>query len=132
MVTGIEHVGIAAKDTVALTEWYKRMFGVEVVYDNKKTPPTYFVKFSSGDMIEIYPGDECGGAHEKGNKTGGIRHIALGLSFDDFDAVADAVLKEGAPIVTPVSKTDAGVATLFFRDPEGNILHLIARKKPLF
>ena len=36
MVTGIEHLGVCAKDSTALKDWYVKTFGTKVVYDNMK------------------------------------------------------------------------------------------------
>ena len=58
-----------------------------------------------------------------------IRHIAL--STDDIDAAAEAVRKSGVEILKDVAVSDKGIGTMFFRDPEGNILHFISRPKPL-
>ena len=35
----LEHVGISAKDTKSLKDWYVKHFDLEVVYDNKKEKP---------------------------------------------------------------------------------------------
>ena len=36
MITGIEHIAVCSKNTKALTDWYVKMFGFKVVYDNGK------------------------------------------------------------------------------------------------
>ncbi|MCD7836212.1 MAG: VOC family protein [Lachnospiraceae bacterium] len=51
MVNGIEHVAIVSKDTAALKDWYIKVFGGRIVYDNGKG--TYFLAFPAGDMIEF-------------------------------------------------------------------------------
>ncbi len=127
-IQGLEHVGIAAKDTVALKDWYVKYLGCEVVYDNKKSPPTFFVRLKDDSMIEIYPQSED--APTGINTAHGIRHLALACS--DFDAAVKVFQDAGVEVVTPPAMSDKGIGTFFFRDPEGNILHLIARKTPLF
>ena len=51
----LEHVGICAKDTTALKDWYVKLFDFKIVYDNKKPIPTYFLLMEDESMLEIYP-----------------------------------------------------------------------------
>lgn len=127
MVKGIEHVAIFAKDTKALCDWYVNMFDLKVVYDNGKG--TYFAAFESGDMIEF-----CTQTEENpvsGDKVGGIRHLALSVTDEGFDAVVAKLKAANAPVVTDVAVSPKGIKTFFFKDIEGNISHLIYRPDPL-
>ena len=128
MVKGIEHIGIAAKDSKMLSDWYVKTFGAKIVYDNGKG--TYFVAFESGDMFEVISAQEEGGLNEE--KSAGIRHIALSVEKDDFDTLV-AVLKAdcGVKEVHDVSENAKGLKTYWFRDIEGNFMHLIYRPTPL-
>ncbi|MBQ8525549.1 MAG: VOC family protein [Clostridia bacterium] len=125
MKIGIEHIAIFAKDTKALSDWYKDLFDGEVVYDNGKG--TYFIAFADKSMIEFCKASTENVPTEL--SVAGIRHIAI--SVDDFEVLVDRVKKTGAEIITDAVVNDKGVGTMFFRDPEGNILHLISRKTPL-
>lgn len=125
MVKGIEHIAIYAKDTKALSDWYVSLFDGEIVYDNGKG--TYFVAFADKSMIEF-----CKSADENiptGLEIAGIRHIAL--TSTDFEKDVERVKSKGAEILKEAVVSDKGIGTFFFRDPEGNILHLISRPKPL-
>lgn len=126
MKIGIEHTAIYAKDTKALSDWYIKMFDGEIVYDNGKG--TYFVAFSDKSMIEF-----CLNSDVTNEATGlevpGIRHIAF--STDDFDAAVKRVEDAGVEVLKEASVSAKGIGTIFFRDPEGNILHFISRPNPL-
>lgn len=128
MVKGIEHIGICAQDSKKLTDWYLKTFGAKVVYDNGKG--TYFVAFESGDMIEIIAAQSENAVNEE--KTAGIRHIALSVDKDDFDGVV-SVLKADKDVeeIHDVSENEKGLKTYWFRDIEGNFMHLIYRPTPL-
>ncbi|MBQ2463066.1 MAG: VOC family protein [Clostridia bacterium] len=128
MVTGIEHVGICAKDTVALKDWYMKVFGEKIVYDNGKNPPTFFVALADNSMLEVYPAMKEGTGAQDANIVSGIRHISI--SVDDFENDVQRFIDAGAQVVIPASEKN-GVSTFFFRDPEGNIFHFIKREKPL-
>ena len=125
---GIEHIGVVAKDSKKLTDWYVKAFGTKIVYDNGKG--TYFVAFENGDMIEIISAQSDGGVIAE--KMAGIRHIARAVEKDEFDGVV-AVLKADGEIeeVHDVSENAKGIKTYWFKDIEGNFMHLIYRPTPL-
>lgn len=125
MIKGIEHVAIFAKDTDALKEWYIKMFEFKVVYDNGKG--TYFLMAPDGAMIEFVKTTEI--ADPIGDKVSGVRHLAL--SVDDFENMVEKLMAEGVNVVSQPSVSATGIKTFFFRDPEGNVLHLIYRPEPL-
>ncbi|MEE1014308.1 MAG: VOC family protein [Clostridia bacterium] len=125
MKIGIEHIGIFTKDTEALKNWYMEMFGWEQVYDNGKG--TYFLKADDGVMIEFCMSDVDGGLHVM-NATG-VRHIAI--SVDEFDALVQKLTDAGVKVLTEAKVSDKGIGTMFFEDPDGNVLHLINRPSPL-
>ena len=128
MVKGIEHIGIAAKNSKSLTDWYVKTFGTKVVYDNGKG--TYFVAFENGDMIEIISAESE--SAEIQEKTAGIRHIALAVDKEDFDKVVKVLKADsGVEEVHDVSENAKGIKTYWFRDIEGNFMHLIYRPTPL-
>ena len=81
-----------------------------------------FVRAADKTMLEIIPAE--GDRPEAQVKSPGIRHLAVAV--DDFDAgVADLESKS----VEIFDRVEAGGNRLaFFRDPEGNILHLIWRE----
>lgn len=126
MKFGIEHIAIIAKDTKLLTDWYIKMFDTDVVYDNGKG--TIFLAFSDKSMIEFIPCEEAE-SELLAPKRQGVRHIAI--SVDDFDASVERLMAENVVVVTPPATSAKGISTFFFRDIEGNILHLICRPAPL-
>ena len=110
MIQGIEHIAVCAKDTAKLKDWYMEMFDFKQVYDNGKG--TYFVAAPDGSMIEIIAAKQDTGKCDGADL--GIRHFALSVGENDFDATSSK-----------------GIKTFFFRDIEGNIFHLIYRPQPL-
>lgn len=119
MIKGIEHTGIAARDTHALAAWYIRMFDAKTLM----TTPSgnYFLAFADGSMIEIYAATEFN--TPKGNLQHGMRHLCF--TVVDFKAERDRFLAEGVEAFTVSDNA------FFFYDPEGNVLHFVEREKPL-
>ena len=124
MVKGIEHLAIFSPDTARLKDWYIAMFDFTQVYDNGKG--TYFLKAQDGAMIEFVLSESAG--VDSGAKVSGIRHIAIGVS--DFEGMLAKLQAENVEVVTPPAESK-GIKTFFFRDIDGNILHLIYRQNPL-
>ena len=127
MKVGIEHLGIFTKDSVALRDWYVKTFGWKVVYDNGKG--TYFLKSDNGVMLEIMQSEIDGGSHDM--KATGFRHLALSVSMEEFETIADKLKQNGVKVLTDATVSAKGVGTMFFEDLDGNVLHLISRPSPL-
>ena len=125
----IEHIGIASKNTKELKDWYVKVFNFEVVYDNKKDNPTYFLKVGVESMIEIYPMKNQ--VNNDVDKTyQGLRHISF--STDKIEKENENLIKNEVNIIDPLDDNKKGVKTIWFKDIEGNILHFIEREKSLY
>lgn len=123
MIIGIEHTGLASTDHAALGQWYVETLGFVINYQSSGAT---FVKAPDGSMIEILKAE--GERPTTALKTPGLRHIALAV--DNFDEMyANLKAKSVKFFTEPVEKK--GNKTVFFTDPEGNILHLIQRENPL-
>ncbi len=125
MITGIEHLAIISEDTKRLSDWYKRVFDLECVYDNGKG--TYFLAFPDKSMIEFIPALET--AAKPAEKLVGVRHVAF--STDTFDETVALLKAEGVEIIHDAATSAKGISTFFFRDIDGNVMHLIDRPEPL-
>lgn len=128
MISGIEHIGVVAKDTAALKDWYMEMFGGKVVYDNGKG--TYFLQFADGSMIEFV--SSTADRTDEAEKMAGIRHLAFAVTPKAFDEIVPKLkADERVEEVHDVSESAKGIKTYWFRDIEGNYAHLIYRPDPL-
>lgn len=115
---------MAARNTVSLKEWYVRVLGASVVFDNGQTPPAFFVQLPGGSLLEIYEGD-FSIKETSDNKLNGLRHLALRV---DSIARARTELEHRGVTFTEMAKpAGGGGRVLFFPDAEGNLLHLVER-----
>jgi glyoxylase I family protein len=117
----LAHLGLCSVDTRSLAEWYVDLLDFERASDNGKDPPTIFVRSADGTLIEIYPADVVSAPVD--NKVQGLRHI--GLRPASIDAARARLVVSGVEIVDDLRTHPNGAQTLFFRDPEGNLLHLL-------
>jgi len=126
MVTGIEHTAIASPDPEKLAHWYVDCLGFTINYQSKNSR-TVFVRTPEGSMIEIIEAASPAAAPAQMNDAG-LRHLALKVT--DFPDAVRRLQEKGVAFLTePIEK--GGTATVFFRDPDGNILHLLHRQSPL-
>jgi glyoxylase I family protein len=127
MVSGVDHVAIAAKDSRALVDWYCEILGMRVLFDNEKDPPTCLVGGDMGAVVEIMP-DNGAAVTSHQPLDPGIRHIALRVK--DFEA-AYASLQGKVLGLMPPGPAAGGGQIAFFHDPEGNLLQLVSREREL-
>ena len=121
-----EHLGLPARDVVALKDWYLRVLGATLIFDNGQTPPAFFVALPGGLLIEIYA--SAASLKETGdNSVSGWRHLALRVaSIENAQAELEA---RGVKFNQPIKPAGGGGRVLFFTDAEGNLLHLVERPK---
>lgn len=127
-IRGIEHFAIGARDPKALCDFYANVLGFRVVFRNEKQPPTFFVKPPGGSMIEIMPAADGAKGDARSNADPGLVHVAL--SVDKLEEAMQRLAGYGISFEGEV-KVTGDTRAVFFRDPEGNILHLIERPRPL-
>jgi glyoxylase I family protein len=123
MFTGIEHFAIASPNPKRLADWYVATLDFELSFEYAGN---YFVEAANGALIEIIPSE--GDAGKPGMRTPGLRHIAIAV--EDFDA-AESQLRAQGVAFEGASYTNQGNRLVFFKDPDGNLLHLIHRATPL-
>jgi catechol 2,3-dioxygenase-like lactoylglutathione lyase family enzyme len=128
MVSGVDHVAIAAKDSRALADWYCEVLGLRVLFDNGKQPPTCLVGGDMGAVVEIMPDNGAAvTAHQPLDP--GIRHIAFRVR--DFEATYAALQGKVLGLMPPGPAAGGGQIA-FFHDPEGNLIQIVSRDRELF
>jgi len=124
MVTRIEHIGLMAADIPALTDWYVAKLGFSICFVSKEPPFVTFIAKGDGMTIELFPWKEDFAGPPDG-KMRQVTHICL-LSTD-LDADIQALSGRGVAFESAPFPIFGGGRTVFFRDPEGNYLHLVER-----
>jgi glyoxylase I family protein len=120
----IEHIGLAARDTLTLRDWYARVLGARPVFDNGQSPPAFLMALPGGLLLEIYPATSVFPQPFE-NTVAGWRHLAL--EVNSIEPARDTLVKAGIVFGEPIKPAGGGGRVLFFTDPEGNLLHLVER-----
>jgi glyoxylase I family protein len=124
MIFSIEHLGLAARNTPSLRDWYINTLGAELLFSNNENPPAFLLRLPGGAIIEIYP------AHDQidstsNNRLAGWRHIALRV--DSIETARAKLESRGVHFHEAPKPAGGGGRVLFFKDEEGNLLHLVER-----
>jgi len=125
MNISVEHIGVPAADSVALKNWYERVLGARVIWDNGQKPPTFIIALAGGAWLEIYPANAAPNAGRGDNQLAGFRHVALRV--DSMDAAKAELEKRGVKFTEEIRPAAGAGKILFFEDGEGNLLHLVER-----
>ena len=120
----VEHIGLAARDTAALKDWYVKVLGAREVFSDGESPPAFLMEIAGGLTIEIYPSDTSVSPTDN-NKRAGWRHLAVRV--DSIESARDELARRGVILNEPIKPAGGGGRVLFFKDSEGNLLHLVER-----
>lgn len=118
-----EHIGVAARDTAAMKDWYVRVLGAELVFRMPQEPPAFLVRLGA-ILIEFYPANDSTDA-TRNNRLAGWRHLALRV--EQLEVARDLLASRGVLFPDPIKPAGGGGRVLFFSDPEGNLVHLVER-----
>jgi glyoxylase I family protein len=125
MNISVEHIAIPAANPAALKNWYERVLGAKLIFDNGQQPPTFIIALSNV-WFEIYTAEKP--LPERGNnKLAGFRHLALRV--DSLDAAKAELEMRGVKFTEEIRPAAGGGRVLFFEDGEENLLHLVERPK---
>ena len=124
MIFSIEHLGLASRNTSSLRDWYVNTLGAEIIFSNGENPPAFLLRLPGGAVLEIYP------AHRSiddvsDNRLGGWRHVALRV--DSIESTRTQLSSRGVNFTEEIKPAGGGGRVLFFKDEEGNLLHLVER-----
>ncbi|HVU09203.1 MAG TPA: VOC family protein [Verrucomicrobiae bacterium] len=121
----IEHIGVPATDPIGLKNWYERVLGAKIIWEKEQTPPAFLLTLGNA-WLEIYEAESAPAGRDN-NGLAGWRHVALRV--DSLDAAKIELEKRGVKFTKEIRPAGGGGSVLFFKDAEGNLLHLVERPK---
>jgi glyoxylase I family protein len=125
MFQGLEHAAIASPNPEKLALWYVEHLGYTINFFSPASKTT-FIRAPNGSMFEIITSE--GERAQQAMRSPGLRHLAI--TVDNFQEDYEWLKAKGVKFLTE-PEIKGGNSLAFFEDPDGNILHLIQREKPL-
>ena len=125
MAFSIEHVSIRCRDLETSLDFFRRMFGAEVMLRRELDESRKIVYLRIGDsMLELM---EMGTASEPVDPREhyGVHHI--GIKVDDFESVYHELQAKGADFIGEPFEPTPGIRLVFLREPNGALIELAQR-----
>ncbi len=130
MAFSIEHVSIRVRDMDASIEYYRRMFGSQVILRRNLAGGKKIAFLRIGDsMLELMgfgPANEPIDAREHY----GVHHI--GIKTDNFDATYKDLKVKGAEFLGEPFEPTPGIRLVFMRELNGAVIELAQRDPKVF
>jgi glyoxylase I family protein len=123
LIKGVEHVAIATTNPQNLAAWYIQHLNFTLLLD---TGATVYIKSPNSVILEFVKADKTPAQPQI--RDAGLRHLAFAV--DNLEA-AHAQLQSAGVAFEPAPIPLPGMRLFFFRDPEGNYLHLVERETSL-
>jgi glyoxylase I family protein len=123
MIKGVEHVAMASTDPHKLADWYVSTLGFKIF---SRAEAVDFIQAPNGSLFEIIRAERKLPTPEM--KDTGLRHIAIAV--DNFETEYQR-LKDAGVLFETEPYEASGNMVAFFRDADGNFLHLIYRPQSL-
>ncbi len=115
----IDYVVLPCRNVQNLRRFYRDVLGFPISYERED-----WVKFQIGaSALALRPLD---GLFADRRVEGPAVQLAFRVDYADVDACHEQLKGHGVPIIEPPADQDWGHRTLFFSDPEGNVLEIFA------
>ncbi len=118
-VSRVDHVAINVRDLDRSATFYARVLGV--------TPGSRStfrqVLLAPGFSLHLFQAPERRPQTDTRDwRRLGVQHVALALGEAEFERAAEVIVAAGSAVEGPTE--DAGGRSLYFRDPDGNVIEL--------
>jgi catechol 2,3-dioxygenase-like lactoylglutathione lyase family enzyme len=116
---GIAAITLFAEDVAAAKEFYLRVFGLTVVYED---PDSAVFKFGNTlvNLLKVSAAPELIAPATVGGREAGAR-VQFTIDVDDVDATCAELAARGVELLNGPMDRPWGIRTASFRDPAGHI-----------
>ena len=123
MKYSIEHFGIMAEDPAALASWYQDVLGFDELFIPPGAAHPVFVRDSSGFIIEFFK--MPGGFKHPDDQIRKAQHLCI--TAENYEETLKDLKSKGVEFPEDGFDIFQDGRVRFFRDPEGNWIHLVYR-----
>ena len=118
-ISRLGYVVLHCRDLLAARQFYRHVVGFPIADERVD-----WIQFQVGDIeLVLRPFDEGPGARGAGQRT---VQLGIRVRYDEIDACYEQLKSRGVELLEPPRDQGWGHRTLFFADPEGNLLEMYA------
>ena len=121
-IGAIDYTVIFVRDMAAMRRFYEEILGFALL--RELSPRWIEYRVGANTLALATPGLTAADTPTP-NGSASLQ-LAFKVSPPDVDRCADELLRQGIPLVAPPTDQPFGHRTLFFRDPDGNLLEVFA------
>lgn len=121
-IRAIDYTVIIARDLAAMRRFYEGILGFPVA--RELSPGWIEYRLGGNTLTLARPSRVAGDAPTPAGSA--ALQLAFRVSPTDVDRCAEELLRHGIALVEPPTDQPFGHRTLFFRDPDGNLLEIYA------
>jgi catechol 2,3-dioxygenase-like lactoylglutathione lyase family enzyme len=121
-IRAIDYTVIFVRDMAAMRRFYEDVIGLTLL---RELSPNWLEYQLGGNTLALARPSLT--ASDAPTPTGSAAlQLAFKVSAADVDQCADELVRQGVPLVSSPTDRPFGHRTLFFRDPDGNLLEVYA------
>jgi catechol 2,3-dioxygenase-like lactoylglutathione lyase family enzyme len=121
-IQAIDYTVIYVRDLAAMRRFYEDVLQIELV---RELSPRW-IEYRIGPNVLALALPGLTAKDDPVPKNTAALQLAFKVERDDVDACAAELTKQGIAILLPPTDQPFGHRTLFFRDPDGNVLEIYA------
>lgn len=122
-IRAIDYTVVFVRDMAAMRRFYEEILGFPLI--RELSPRWIEYRVGANTLALTTPGGRTAGDAPIPNGTAALQ-LAFKVSPPEVDHCADELLRRGVALVEPPKDQPFGHRTLFFRDPDGNLLEVYA------
>jgi catechol 2,3-dioxygenase-like lactoylglutathione lyase family enzyme len=121
-IRAIDYTVIFARDMAAMRRFYEDILGFPLI---RELSPNW-IEYRVGGNTLALARPRLTAADVPTPHGGASLQLAFKVSAAEVDQCADELVRRGVDLVSPPTDQAFGHRTLFFRDPDGNLLEMFA------
>jgi catechol 2,3-dioxygenase-like lactoylglutathione lyase family enzyme len=121
-IRAIDYTVIFARDMAAMRRFYEDVLGFRLL---RELSPGW-IEYRVGDNTLALARPSRTAADAPTPSGSASLQLAFKVSVAEVDQCADELVRQGVKLISPPTDQAFGHRTLFFRDPDGNLLEVFA------